>query len=117
VSRLAIVPLVRRRVALEPDAAREERARDWERTAVLAFVAAVAVVVWAAVGGSGWKRGDLLAGAYFGLLAVALWAQGQRVRFARSGAPFTRAVAITFACALVVGMVLVVAAIASSGSV
>lgn len=72
--RLAIVPLVRRRVAVGPDAAREER--DWERTAVLAFVAAVAVVVWVAVGSSGWKRGDLLAGAYFGLLAVALWGAG-----------------------------------------
>jgi hypothetical protein len=111
------VPLVRSGRSLEPDAAREERARDWQRTAALAFVAALAVVAWAAGGSSGSKRGDLVAGVYFGLLAVALWAQGQRVRFARSGAPFTRAVAIAFTCALVVGMLLVFAAIASSGSI
>lgn len=114
-SRLAIVAVVFRRVWPELDPLRERRARDWEFTGVLTVVAAIAVLIWTTAGSSGWRLGDLLVAVYFGLLAVSLWAQGQRVRLSRSGAPFTRAVAVAFGVALLIGMSLMVAAITSSG--
>lgn len=67
---------------------REQRARDWERTAFVAWGGAIAVAAWTKLT-SGAHTGDVALSLYFALLGSALWIQAVRVRFAGNAPRFT----------------------------
>jgi hypothetical protein len=85
---------------------RRDRARDWERTARLTLALAVGVGVLAAALSPRWNTGDLLVVVYFAAVSLGLWAQGTRIRLARSSAPFTSAGAVALGAASAIGLLL-----------
>ena len=97
------------------DFRRAVRAREWERTALVALFVAVAAGVLAGV--SRWDTGDLVVGVYFAAISLLLWAQSARIRLARSTAPFTRTVGLALAAAFCVGVLLGAVDVATGGAI
>ena len=101
---------------LDGEGARTDRARDWELTAGVTLAFAVGAGPLAAVTSPPWALGDLLVATYFAAVSLMLWAQGARIRRARSEAPFTTAVAVALGAAFAGGMLLAVVDVATRGS-
>jgi asparagine N-glycosylation enzyme membrane subunit Stt3 len=97
------------------DAARRDRARDWELTARLTLAVALAVGGLAAVASPRWDTGDLLVAVYFAAASLMLWGQSARIRHARSMAPFTMIVAVALGVAFALGLLLALVDLAKHG--
>ena len=96
------------------DGTRDQRAREWERTAIVAWGAAIAAGLWSRVG-KGAHTGDVVLALYLGLLGIGLWIQAVRMRLATRAPRFTPTLASVLMVALAVAFVLGIADLASSG--
>jgi hypothetical protein len=97
-------------------ATRDERARDWELTACVAWAVAIAAGFWSSQV-SGHHAGDVVFAAYLALLGLGLWFQAARIRFASRAPSFTPALANVLVVALAIAFVLGIADLASGGRV
>jgi hypothetical protein len=94
--------------------ARDERARDWELTAYVAWAVAIAAGVWSSQA-NGRHTGDILLAGYLALLGLGFWLRAIRIRFAEKAPSFTPALANALLVALALAFVLGVADLASGG--
>jgi hypothetical protein len=96
------------------ESVRDGRSREWERTAFVAWGAAIAAGIWSrAVKGA--DTGDVILALYFAALGLGLWIQAVRMRFARKAPSFTPTLATVLASALAIALLLGLADLASNG--
>lgn len=106
---------MRQRLRRRPnEGARDQRAREWERTALVAWGAAIAAGLWSRVV-RGAHTGDLILALYLALLGPGLWIQAVRMRLATRAPTFTPTLASVLMVALTVAFLLGIADLASGG--
>ena len=98
----------------EGGGARDERAREWKRTAFIAWGGAIAAALWSRLV-DGAHTGDVVLAAYLAFLGTGLWVQAVRVRLASRVPRFTPALANVLAIALAAALVLGIADLVSNG--
>lgn len=96
------------------DRDRTARARDWERTAFVAWTAAAAALIWTRID-KGSHTGDVVLAVYFALLGLGLWIQATRMRHARTAPKFNPTLASVLTSAIFVALLLGIADLASNG--
>ena len=91
------------------------RSRDWEHTALVAFLVAIGAGLLAA--SNSWDRGDLLVGIYFAAVSLGLWGQSTRIKLAGAAAPFTPTVRVALVVAFSIGVLLGMIDVVTAGGV